>query len=37
LKRHVDSIHEKVTFPCDECEYAATQVGDLKRHKTKKH
>ena len=37
LKKHVESIHEGVRYPCKQCEYAATQAGDLKRHVESKH
>ena len=33
LKRHVESIHQKIKHPCDQCEYAATTACWLKQHK----
>ena len=24
-------------YPCDQCEYAATEIGSLKKHKESKH
>ena len=32
LKRHIQSIHEKNTYPCPQCDYEATQVSSLKTH-----
>ena len=37
LKEHVESIHEGVRYPCDQCDYKATQKGSLKRHKKSNH
>ena len=34
---HKKSKHEGIRYPCNECEYAAIQVADLKRHKKRKH
>ena len=28
---------KELTYPCNKCEYAATQTGDLKRHTKRKH
>ena len=33
LKRHKESLHEGIRNPCDECEYAATKLNDLKRQR----
>ena len=32
LKRHIESVHEKVKYSCDQCDYKATTQGLLKRH-----
>ena len=32
LVKHIDSIHEKVKHPCNQCEYKATTQGHLKTH-----
>jgi len=32
LKKHVDSVHGNVRYPCDQCDYKATQKGSLKMH-----
>ena len=37
LKKHVEAIHEGVRYPCDQCDYRATQPGNVKRHETLKH
>ena len=37
LKRHVESKHEEVRFPCSQCVYIATQASDLERHVESKH
>ncbi len=31
LKRHVESKHEGVRYPCPQCEFAATTASNLKR------
>ena len=37
LKRHKESKHEGITYPCDQCDLVATQAGSLKLHKKRKH
>ena len=37
LKKHIESIHEGVRYPCDQCDYRATEKGNLKRHEMFKH
>ena len=37
LKRHKESMHEGVRYPCDECDYTATGFHNLKRHIRSKH
>ena len=37
LKRHKESKHEGIRYPCDQCGYAATTVSNLKQHKESKH
>ena len=37
LKRHIESIHGKVTFSCDQCVYKMAQKGNLKIHIDSKH
>ena len=37
LSRHVKSKHEGIRHNCDQCNYAATQVSSLKRHRLTKH
>ena len=37
LKKHIESIHEGVRFPCDQCDYKATQKTNLKKHRKGKH
>ena len=37
LKHHKKAKHEGIRYPCDQCEYSATQVGTLKKHKEAKH
>ena len=32
LKRHIEAVHEKVKYPCDQCEYKFTTNGSLKTH-----
>ena len=32
LKTHIQSVHEKIKYPCNQCGYQATQKGSLKRH-----
>ena len=32
LKVHIESVHEKVNYPCNQCEYKATQQSSLKTH-----
>ena len=37
LKEHVESIHEGVRYPCDQCDYRATTKGNKKSHEMFKH
>ena len=37
LKTHVESIHEGVRYPCDQCNYKATEKGNLKKLSKLKH
>ena len=37
MKEHKKSKHEGVRYPCDQCEYAATQVSNLIQHKKTIH
>ena len=37
LNLHKRAIHQKIKFPCDQCEYQATTWGNLKIHKDAKH
>ena len=30
--KHLKSKHQGVKYPCDQCDYKATQKGDLLRH-----
>ena len=32
LKRHIESVHEKVKYPCNQCEKQFTQQGNLRKH-----
>ena len=34
---HIRAAHEGVKYPCEECEYQATQKGDLDRHRKSVH
>ena len=37
LKLHMNQAHLKIKYPCWECPYQATQLGNLKRHVRRKH
>ena len=37
LRKHIESIHEGITYACDQCDYLATQQGHLKEHIQAKH
>ena len=37
LKKHRESIHEGVRYPCDQCDHKATVKGNLKKHRMAKH
>ena len=37
LKEHVESVHEGVHYPCDQCDYESTTKGKLWRHKKSSH
>ena len=32
MRKHIEGVHEKITYPCGECQYKATQYGSLKNH-----
>ena len=32
LKIHIDSVHLGIKYPCDLCEYQATEMGSLNVH-----
>ena len=32
LRKHIQSVHREVTYPCDECNYTATKIGYLRNH-----
>ena len=32
LKKHVESKHEEVRYPCPQCVYVGTQSSSLKKH-----
>ena len=34
LRKHTNAIHEGVTYPCNKCDYKATQTVSLLQHKT---
>ena len=38
LKRHINTVHDKLrNHVCDECEFAASQKSNLRRHKEEVH
>ena len=37
LRTHVKSIHEGVRYPCDQCDYKATQKSNLSKHSKINH
>ena len=37
LKKHVESKHKGVRYPCSKCKYAATTASELKKHVESKH
>ena len=37
LSTHIKSIHEGVKFPCNQCDYKATQKGNLMTHIKSRH
>ena len=37
LKIHLQTIHEGLNYPCNQCEFTATQKGDVIRHIQSKH
>ena len=37
VKKHKESKHQGIRYPCDECQYAAQTSYNLKRHKELKH
>ena len=37
LEKSQKGKHEEVTYPCDQCEYAATLLGCFKEHKERTH
>ena len=32
LKIHIELVHENIKYPCNHCEYKATEKGNLKTH-----
>ena len=37
LRKHKQSKHEDIKFPCDKCEYVAPRKNTLKQHKESMH
>ena len=37
LKNHVETVHDGIRYPCDHCNYEATQKQNLERHKRNAH
>ena len=37
LKRHQNSVHKGIKYPCNQCDYKATQTTHLKTHIKSKH
>ena len=37
LKRHIESIHEGVKYPCNQCDKQFTEQGNLTKHVQAKH
>ena len=37
MKSHQKSIHQGLKYPCDECDYQATQAGNPWKHIKKMH
>ena len=37
MKKHKDSVHKEVRYPCDQCNYAATTRGSLYEHAQSYH
>ena len=37
LKRHIESVHNIVTFKCKQCEFVTNRKDNLKRHQKIKH
>ena len=37
LNMHKERKHEGIRYPCDQCDYTATQASHLNRHKESKH
>ena len=37
MLRNYRSKHEGIKYPCNQCDYQATQQGDLKKHIQRKH
>ena len=37
LKRHKEAKHEKITYPCDQCDHVAKSKSQLKVHTDNKH
>ena len=33
LNRHIRTAHDLIRYPCDQCEYQATEKGALKKHR----
>ena len=37
LKKHVESKHEEVRYPCPQCVYVGNKSSSLKKHVKNKH
>ena len=37
LQRHIQSQHEGIKYPCDQCDYQATEKNGLQKHNKSKH
>lgn len=37
LKRHRESVHEGIRYPCEECDHRASTTWKLRAHIKKKH
>ena len=37
MKKHIQSKHEGIKYPCNQCDYQATKQGSLQTHIQSKH